>query len=252
MQVKVAGILGGMGPRATVDFMSKVLEQTPVESEQDHLRLLIDHNPQTPNRHAAIDNDRAGVGLHLANMARGLERAGADFLAMPCNTAHAFQGQIQAAVSIPLVSILDEVVAELQQHWPAKTNIGKTIIGKAKIGVMAATGCLQAQLYQRALRQAGYQPVLWDASQLEDFMSLLYRIKAGDDSAEVRQRCSRLAEVLVQNGAQVLLAGCTEIPLVLERQTLSVPLVDSTDVLVASVIAYSLGEKPLPANAADV
>ena len=241
MQVKVAGILGGMGPRATVDFIAKIIERTPAATDQDHLRLLLDHNPRTPNRHAAIGGDGTELGQHLADMARGLERAGADFLVMPCNTAHAFNDRIQAAVTIPLVSIIDEVVASLKQQWP----------DRKKVGVMAATGCLQAQLYQSALQRAGYLPVLWDTNQLEEFMNLLYRIKAGDASAKVRQQCSGLAKLLLQNGAEVLLAGCTEIPLVLDSQSVSVPLVDSTEVLVASVIAYSLGEKPLPARTGE-
>ncbi|NND01117.1 MAG: amino acid racemase [Gammaproteobacteria bacterium] len=236
MQLKTAGILGGMGPGATIDFMSKVLRQTPAHSDQDHIRLLVDHNPQVPNRHAAINGKGEDSGPHLARMAVGLEQAGADFLAMTCNTAHAFQQDIQNAVAVPFVSIVDEVVGALERRFP----------DKIQVGLMAAEGCLQAELYQPVLVAAGFQPVTWNARQLKEFMTLVYRIKLGDTGAEVRQKTAALADLLVQGGAEVLVAACTEIPLVFGSQGSTVPLLDSTDVLVASIIDYSLGHKMLP------
>ena len=83
-QDKIPGVLGGMGPEATVDFMSRLLRMSPAETDQDHLRLLIDHNPQTPNRHAAIAGKGPPVGPLLASMAAGFERAGAEVLIAGC------------------------------------------------------------------------------------------------------------------------------------------------------------------------
>ncbi len=91
-----------------------------------------------PNRIAAIDGSGESSGSHLAEMAIGLERAGADFLVMVCNTAHAFQKDIESAVNIPFVSIIDEVVTELELKHPQNT----------KVGLMATSGCIDAQLYQ--------------------------------------------------------------------------------------------------------
>ena len=117
MQKKIAGILGGMGPEATVDFIKKVIDKTNAKIDQDHIQMLIDHNPKVPNRHAAINGEGENIGPHLAKMALGLERAGADFLVMVCNTAHAFQADIQASVTIPFVSIVDEEILKLKSQY---------------------------------------------------------------------------------------------------------------------------------------
>ena len=110
------GVLGGMGPEATVDFMTRVLAATPARVDQEHIRMLVDHNPGIPDRHAAIAGTGPDIGPELAAMARGLEAAGADFLVMVCNTAHAYTEAIRTAVSIPFVSIVDVVMAAVAER----------------------------------------------------------------------------------------------------------------------------------------
>lgn len=241
MQKKIVGVLGGMGPDATVDFMSKVIARTntinkangKAGADQDHIRMLIDHNPRIPNRHAAIKGVGEDVGAYLADMATRLENAGADFLVMVCNTAHAFQADIQQAVKIPFVSIIDEVIAELKNTQPQNT----------KVGVMAAQGCLDAELYQQALSEAGFQLVVWSDAELAEFMDVVYQIKGGKTDEQIKQAMLSLANTLIDKGAEVILAGCTEIPLVLHENLLSVSMLSSTDILVNRVIDYSLGNK---------
>lgn len=231
MQKKVAGVIGGMGPDATVVFMAKVIARTEAKADQYHIRMIIDHNPKVPNRIEAIQGVGEDIGAHLAEMSRQLERAGADFLVMVCNTAHAFKTDIVKSVEIPIVSIIDEVIAALKNTYSENT----------KIGVMAAQGCLEADLYQQALVEAGFQPVLWSNAELVDFMSILYKVKCGDTGEKVTQDTLLLANSLVKKGAEVMLAGCTEIPLVINTNALSVPMLVSTDVLLDRVIEYSLG-----------
>ena len=243
MQKKIVGVLGGMGPDATVDFMSKVIARTntinkangKAGADQDHIRMLIDHNPRIPNRHEAIKGVGEDVGAYLADMATRLENAGADFLVMVCNTAHAFQADIQQAAKIPFVSIIDEVIAELKNTQPQNT----------KVGVMAAQGCLDAELYQHALNEAGFQLVVWSDAELAEFMDVVYQIKGGKTDEQIKQAMLSLANTLIDKGADVILAGCTEIPLVLHEDSLSVPMLSSTDILVNRVIDYSLGNKSL-------
>lgn len=109
---RVVGVIGGMGPAATLDFYAKLIAATPATREQDHLRVLIDSNPGVPDRNLALaggaPSPEAAPGPVLADMARGLERAGADLLVMACNTAHAFEADIRRAVAIPFVSIITE------------------------------------------------------------------------------------------------------------------------------------------------
>jgi len=229
-----------MGPQATVDFMAKLVSRTNAARDQDHIRLIVDHNPTVPNRHEAIAGDRTEVSAALMDMARGLERAGADFLLMVCNTAHAFQQDIKDAVGIPFVGIVEEVVSELDSKWS----------DSRRVGVMAADGCLASGLYQRALREAGREPITWSDVELEQFMALLYQVKAGDALEKTRLRMEQLAQSLIVRGAEVLIAGCTEIPLILHNSDatseLPFPLLSSTDILVSRTIDYAMGIKALP------
>ena len=227
-----AGVLGGLGPAATVDFMARVLAGTDASRDQDHIRLLVDHNPGVPDRHRAIAEGSPDVGPQLADMARGLESAGADFLVMVCNTAHAWSDDIRAAVNIPFISIVDVTVGALGEV-------------PRRAGVMAAEGCLRADLYQRALAAAGHEPILWDERELSQFMELVYRVKAGERDPDIGSAMSRLAASLEFSGADVLIAGCTEIPLMLDPGASSLPLLSSTDILVEHTIALARGSRPL-------
>jgi len=220
----IAGVLGGMGPAATVDFLAKLVAATEADSDQDHIHLIIDHNPKVPNRHAAIAGLAPDISPELTAMARRLEAAGADFLVMVCNTAHAYTEQIRASVSIPFVSIIDVVMDELRS-LPVK-----------HVGIMAAEGCLRAELYQQALASAGFEAVLWSEDELARFMDLVYRIKAGDRGSDIGAGLSRLAADLVFRGAEILIAGCTEVPLFLSERDTAVPLLSSTSLLVRRTI----------------
>jgi aspartate racemase len=226
---KVAGVLGGLGPEATVDFMAKILAATEANCDQDHIRMLVDHNPGVPNRHKAIAGLTPSVGPQLAAMAKGLEDAGSDFLVMVCNTAHAYSEDILAAVGIPFVSIIDVTIEALAGR------------GVTQVGVMAAEGCIRAELYQGALTASGYEPVLWSDSQLEEFMVLVYRIKAGERDDDIGAGISRLANSLVFDGAEVLISGCTEIPLFMNAEQAPAPLLSSTDLLVQRTIEIAKG-----------
>ena len=222
---KTVGVLGGMGPDATVDFLSKVVRATPAEKDQDHLRILVDNNPQVPNRQDALLRGGEDPGPVLAAMARGLETSGADFLVMPCNTAHAFKDAIVAAVDIPLLSIIDVSV--------------EACSGAAAIGLLATDGCLASGVFQDALARREIRTILPDAPETSALMDLITRIKAGKPGADVASGMLALAEALVARGADAIIAGCTEIPLVLTPEKLDVPFVSSTDALAAATVAMA-------------
>jgi aspartate racemase len=237
-QYKTVGVLGGMGPEATVDFMSKVIAATPAAKDQDHLHLLVDHNPAVPNRQAAILKGGEDPGPALAAMASRLEAAGAHFLVIPCNTAYVFKDSILAAVRIPLVSIIDVTIEEVGRRAPGATSIG----------VLATDGCLKAGVYQDALTARGLSPVLPDAAEVDALMRLINGIKGGARNEETACEMRVLAGALCARGAQAVIAGCTEIPLVLDQRAVPVPLLSSTDVLAEYTVALARGELPLPAK----
>lgn len=232
---KTVGVMGGLGPEATADFFAKLIAATPAACDQDHLHILIDNNPKVPNRHLAIRGESPSVGPDLVAMARRLEDAGADFVVMVCNTAHAWTNDIRSAVSIPFVSFIEEVVDHIAGAYPP-----------GPVGIMAADGCLEAQLYQEALKARGFEPVCWDHDKLERFMTLVFRIKAGERDEAMGREMAALAEDLASRGASLIISGCTEIPLVLDEADVRVPLVSSSDLLVQRTIEYARGTRPLP------
>jgi aspartate racemase len=230
------GVLGGMGPEATVDFMAKVIALTQAECDQDHVRMLVDHNPQVPSRQDAILGDGEDPGPVLADMAADLEAGGADFLVIPCNTAYVFEDAILAATRIPLISIIGVSIAAARENAPDADCIG----------LLATDGCLQAGIYQAGLEAAGLAAVLPTAEELQELMSLVNAIKAGKQNDTTSSAMARLAEALVSRGAGAIIAGCTEIPLVLDDEAVSVPLIASTDALAEMTVKLATGDIPLP------
>ena len=225
------GVLGGMGPDATVDFMAKVIAATSASSDQDHIRMLVDHNPHVPDRSAAIIDSIGDPGAVLAEMARRLQDAGADFLVMPCNTAHAFQRDIEAAIDIPFVSIIDETVAACR--------------GIESIGVLATVGCKASGIYQDAFAAANMSVVALDDAETIEFMRRVSEIKSGNPGTGTTDGMRKLADALIARGAAGVVAGCTEIPLVLDSSMIDVPLFSSTDILAEATVAYASGTRDL-------
>ena len=218
---KTVGVIGGLGPEATLDFFAKVIARTPAQADQDHLHLIINNNPKVPNRNNAVAGTGPSPGPELAETAKALERAGADFLVMVCNAAHAFQNDIEAVISIPFVSMIETVVQKTVQSYPETT----------RVGVLAASGCLDSKLYQNAFAKHGIETLAPQGQLREHFMALLYQIKAGKKQ-QLKPDMKNLAQVLIGQGAELIVAGCTEVPLVLSQDDLSVPLINSTDCLV--------------------
>ena len=222
---RIVGVIGGLGPDATVDFMAQVIAVTPADKDQDHVRMLVDQNPHVPNRQDALAGTGDDPGPQLAAMAAELQRAGADFLVMPCNTAHAWTANIEKAVTIPFVSIVDETIAACADH--------------TAIGLLSTTGCLHSNVYQDGLATAGKQPVLPNDAELAQLMELVFRVKQGEKSSEMAESMLRLAEALVDRGAEVVVVACTEIPLVLDAERVTVPVINSTEVLARSTVAHA-------------
>jgi len=232
----ILGVLGGMGPQATVDFLMKLVQVTPAMSEQDHIRVLVDSNPKVPDRNKALFGMGRDPGPELAQMAAGLERSGAQLIVMACNTAHAFEALIRATITVPFVSIVEEACgACLRENEAARV-----------VGLLAAPGCIQAGLYQSALRRRGLEPLLLAPEEQLVFSRLLYNIKLGARLKEAKVEMRRLAENLLMRGADVLVAACTEVPLVLSQPDVKRPLVDATHNLAVRCARYAKHHEPIP------
>jgi len=197
--------------------------------------MVVEHNPGIPSRQLAMKGEGENPGPVIAAMAARLEAAGADFLVMPCNLAHAWQSDIRAATSIPFVSIVDESLLSALSRSD----------DQSAIGLMTTPGCFTSGLYQQALSDAGRPAIVQTPDELSETMLLVERIKGGDQSNEVADGLKQLANRLVDRGAKVLIAACTEFPLVLTESMFNVAFVSSTDVLAKKTVALALGHDSL-------
>lgn len=215
--VKVLGVLGGMGPAATVAFLARVQALTPAEGDADHIRILCDINPQVPDRNRAPE----AATKVLGQMAMALVQAGAQVLAMPCNTAHAQAAGIRS-LRTPFIDMI------------AETTAAAVATGAKKIGVLATPG--GEALYTSALAGKGAKIVRLTGADRDAFMGCVYAVKRGDTGKGPRAEMKRLAAKLISGGAEAVIAGCTEVPLLLAAADVSVPLIDSAEVLAAACV----------------
>jgi aspartate racemase len=218
----VIGVLGGMGPAATVHFLGRLVALAPAASDRDHPHVLVDSNPHVPDRNAALRGDGPSPGPVLAGMARGLETAGATVLAMPCNAAHAWADDIRAATRLPLIDMVDAACADA------------ATLGARKVGLLAVAATLDAGLYRARLAARGIEVV---APQRAAVATLVARIKSGGVGATERAAAQALVAECLALGADVVIAACTEIPLVLDESNCPEPLVDSSAALARAVLA---------------
>lgn len=215
-QYRTIGVIGGMGPAATADFLSRLVAGVDAASDTDHPRVLVDSNPHVPDRNAAALNGAASPGPALAAMAAALVAQGAQILAMPCNAAHGWADAITAA---PFVSMIEAAIVEAMAHRPRC------------IGVIGVGATLALDLYGRA------SPVPVLAGDLAVVQPAVNAIKAGDRSDAVRAALAGEAARLVAAGADVVIAACTEVPLLLGQADVAVPLIDSTAALARATLA---------------
>jgi aspartate racemase len=238
MTDKTIGILGGMGPEATLDLFGKVIANTPAAKDQDHLRVVIDSNPKVPDRTAAILRGGASPVPAMKAGIEALKRAGADFVVIPCVSAHFFLQELQRESGLPILSMFDITAEHIRRQHP---NI-------RKLGMLATTGTLQGGRFREKLQQAGIETITPAGPDQERVMMAIYEIKgvaaAGKDRGAIGAEIREVAGRLIQRGAQGVVAGCTEIPLVLKPGDLGVPVFDTLLLLARAAIIFA-GRKPL-------
>lgn len=220
------GVLGGMGPLATVDFMHKLLAATPARCDQDHLPLLVSSIPQVPDRTAAYRGEGASPLPALIASGRRLVDGGASLVVMPCNTAHLWFEPLQAALGVPMLHLVDAALAEAAEA-----------VGGAPLGLLATEATLTSGLYTVRAPQLHWS--LPTAAEIGACINPgIAAIKAGDLDTG-RAYLGAVACALVERGARALVLGCTEIPLVLDAAAAPVPVIDATAALARRTVAWA-------------
>ena len=226
MTEKVIGILGGMGPEATVDLYAKIALHSNAKVDQDHFHIIVDSNPKIPSRQAAILEGGEDPTSAMCETARNLERAGADFIVIPCNAAHIFLSCVRQSVGVPILSIVEETVRAVVEQFP----------GLERVGLMASTAVVNTDLYSDVFEERGFTTIVPTAGAQQLLMEAISGIKAGDKGSTVKAQLHTVSEELVSKGAQVIILACTELPLVIGSEGIDVPIVDTTEVLALAVI----------------
>ena len=235
MGEKIIGILGGMGPEATADLFYRIIRATPVKRDQDHIRTIIYSDSKVPDRTPAV----LGVGEdpvpEMLMAGKALEGAGADFIIIPCNTAHFFIDRLKEKLDIPILHMI-EMTAEM---------VGRELPQVKKAGLIASDGTLKSGVYDRFFNKVGVDILAPSEEMQEEAMKAIYEhIKTGN-LGDGRELVMRISESLVEGGADMVICGCTEISLVLKDGDIAVPVVDPLQVLAETAVKIGLGKKEL-------
>lgn len=233
---KILGIIGGVGPMATAYFMEKIVDMTVSETDQQNIDMIVLNHCSIPDRTAHIlDHSKPNPGPVMAADAVRLQQMGADIIVTPCNTAHYFHDEIESGISIPFLNMI-ELTAEELRRQDAKC-----------VGVMATTGTVQTELFQKALLSHGITPIIPAPRYQDKVMMLIYdEVKA--NAPVTMEDFYMVAAHLKEQGCDRIILGCTELSVIKQQYHLSKQYIDSLDVLAVNAIkacGYPVSEKAL-------
>jgi aspartate racemase len=224
--MRPVGILGGMGPEATILLMQKVLAAVSARDDSDHLPLIVHQNPQVPSRIAhLIDRTGPDPTPVLQDMARALKAAGATALVMPCNTAHAYASAIRAASPLPFLDMIEATAERLVSA------------GASRVGMLASPATRLADVFEAPFAAKGLTPVFLQPD--DPLLAIIRDVKRGVPPADLATDLRSVAEDLLRD-ADTLCIACTELSLIAPHLP-DLPATDSLDALTAAIRDHATG-----------
>lgn len=223
----IIGILGGMGPAATADMFQKFIQLTPAHCDQEHIPLVISSIPDIPDRTTSILHEGESPLPAMEEYMHGLERVGAKCIIIACNTAHYWYNDLKKKCNVDMLNIIDSTISEILST------------GKNKVGILATDATLSTQLYQKTLEKCGITCLIPEKSSQKQVMESIYLYKSGEiEKSEELMLIQR--DELINRGAEIIILGCTEVPLILEKAMKENPSLyeDSTAALVRAAINW--------------
>jgi aspartate racemase len=227
---KTIGVLGGMGPEATAYFYELLIKKTKAAKDQEHIKVIIYSNPEVPPRTDAILGKGPSPLPELVAGVKFLQEAGADFIVMPCVTAHYYYNDILAQKRAAFVNLLDETLLYALRKLPSLK----------KAGLVSSTGTLKSRLFHEAFAKEGIEILAPEDLEQELVMEAIFSargIKAGYTSGWPRKIILGASKALIDRGAEAIIAGCTEVPLVLKKEDIPVPLIEPLEILAEVSVA---------------
>ncbi len=227
--MKKIGIIGGMGPEATLDFYGKIIQSSFACHDQDHIPVTIEVCPQIPDRTGYILGKGDDPLPLLLKACENLVKVGASSICMPCNTAHFFIEQLNKEINVPFINMIDCVKQEIQDNYP----------NASRIGLLATSGTVKSGVYDKVLQHVDLSVITVCDEFQARMMNVIYEVKSGRQ-CEVIEDLQRCIDEIEDLGADVIIAGCTELPLLISSITSRVPIIDPTQCLAENVVKFSL------------
>ncbi|MEH2920036.1 aspartate/glutamate racemase family protein [Samsonia erythrinae] len=229
----LVGILGGMGPGATVDAMQKLIKNTPAYRDQDHIPMIAVSIPDIPDRTQCILQHSASPLKKMLQYMKILENAGAECIIIPCNTAHYWFNELKQQCSVEMISIIDVTCQAIRE---AKTT---------RVGLLATTATVKARIYQDNLAADHIHCDIPDEADQQQVMESIYAYKSGDITGAHRL-LSPVKDRLLQAGVTKIILGCTELPLILEKEAKTSPqhYIDATEALIKKTVEWYFTHSP--------
>ncbi|MBO5317177.1 MAG: aspartate/glutamate racemase family protein [Oscillospiraceae bacterium] len=223
-QKKILGVIGGLGPVATANFMELAATMTDATTDQGHMEMIVYNTPSIPDRTDYIlDNSNPSPLEPMTDIGLKLVSLGAGCIAIPCMTAHYFYDRLAQRIPVPIIHALEETVLHLQKN------------GIHLVGIMATDGTIASRIFHRVLEKYGMLPVTPDDQGQKDMMQLIYgNIKAG--LPPEMDRFYRVRDALVQDGAEATILGCTELALIKRDHPIGPGFINTLEVLAQQAV----------------
>lgn len=235
MTDRILGVLGGMGPLASAQFMLRLTLLTPAARDQEHIPTVLWSDPRVPDRTRGKLEGGEDPAPWLVRGVRGLKAAGAGAIAIPCNTAHGWLDDM-AAEGLPILHIVDAAAAELRKVAPPRDKAGGTI------GLMGTAATLRMRLYQDRLEAQGWTCLTPSETEMTTRVTPGIGLVKANRVVEAYAPLVEVVGALAARGARAVVLGCTEIPLGIlagPHHTLPVPTIDTIDALALASIAWA-------------
>lgn len=230
---KLVGVLGGLGPLAAVYFLQSVIDFTDASTDQENVDLIMTQHCSTPDRTAAILHGGDSPAPVMARDARKLQDAGAEFIVIPCNTATKFLTAVKDAVDIEVVNIVTETVAEIGKRNPS---------GVKTVAIMATEGTIASEIYQEALQQAGYIPIVPEPDIQAEVSEIIYDyVKAGQKVPP--EVFFTIVGHLRACGADAIVTGCTELSVAYKDLHITEPTIVDSLATLAKLTVVRAGKR---------
>jgi len=223
----IIGVLGGMGPMATAVFYKHLINLADAKTDQEHPKVIIYSNPKIPDRTKYILGQADNPLEYLIFTAKELEKLNVSVITIPCNTAHYFYDELQKSIKIPILNMIKET-----QNYCIKK------FANTKGGLLSTTGTIKTKIYDKYF---GDKLIIPDSDIQENLvMEAIYSnygIKSGG-YVKPKELLIKTSEILIDRGAKYIVAGCTEVPIVLDDSDINVPLIDPMKILADKALKH--------------